>query len=32
VSAQQRLLACQPLSSPFVLVQQLAHPAHPKAP
>ena len=31
-SAQQRLLACQPLSSPFVLVQQLAHPAQPGSP
>lgn len=30
-SAQQRLLACQPLSSPFVLVQQLAHPAQPES-
>jgi hypothetical protein len=25
-------LACQPLSSPFVLVQQLAHPAQPESP
>jgi hypothetical protein len=30
-SAKQRLLACQPLSSPFVLVQQLAHPAQPES-
>jgi len=31
-NAQKRLLACQPLSSPFVLVQQLAHPAQPESP
>jgi hypothetical protein len=31
-SAQQRLLACQPLNSPFVLVQQLAHPVQPESP
>lgn len=30
-SAKQRLLACQPLSSPFVLVQQLAQPAQPES-
>jgi hypothetical protein len=32
VDAQQRLLACQPLSSPFALVQQLATPAPPGSP
>jgi hypothetical protein len=31
-SAQQRLVACQPLSSPFVLVQQLARPTPPGSP
>lgn len=31
-SARQRLLDCQPLSSPFVLVQQLATPAPPESP
>ena len=31
-SAKQRLLTCQPLSSPFVLVQQLAQPAQPESP
>jgi len=31
-SAEERLLACQPLSSPFVLVQQMAQPAQPESP
>ncbi|MBM5784283.1 MAG: hypothetical protein FJ076_05430 [Cyanobacteria bacterium K_DeepCast_35m_m1_288] len=31
-NAQQRLLACQPLSSPFVLVQQFTPPAQPGSP
>ncbi len=31
-SAQQRLLACQPLSSPFVLVQQFTPAAQPESP